>query len=97
MSSIPEEVLEEIGADVEQAVKEIGAKYGMRISFSGFVEADPQDGNGDEIRLEVVPLDYAELSTAARKSSYWKEFLGEEGTDDDAAWRRGFRQVVRRC
>ncbi|WP_327211343.1 hypothetical protein [Rhizobium leguminosarum] len=81
---ISEEVLEEIGADVEQAVKSIAAKYGMSIRYRGVDGAD-EWGNGDKIKLEVVPLSEDELSQEARGSSYWKVFLGnDEGTDDDA-------------
>jgi hypothetical protein len=81
---ISEEVLEEIGADVVQAVQSIAAKYGMSIRYRG-IECADERGNGDKITLEVVPLSEYELSEEARGSSYWKVFLGdEEGTDDDA-------------
>lgn len=78
---IPQEILDEIGADVEQAVASIAAKYGMRIRYLG--NDLPDEGEG--ISLEVDPLPEHELSREARKSPYWHVFLaGEEGTDDEA-------------
>lgn len=79
---VSEEVLEEIGADVEQAVQEIAAKYGMSIRYRG-VEGADHWGNGDKIKLEVLPLSEEELTEEARKSSYWKVFLGDEEDADD--------------
>jgi hypothetical protein len=82
---ISEEVLEEIGADIEQAVKSIAAKYGMNIRYRGIEGADGW-GNGDKIKLEVVPLSEDELSPEAIGSSYWKVFLGGyEETIDNAS------------
>jgi hypothetical protein len=84
MGIISDEVLDEIGADVEEAVKAIASKYGMQIRYAGVIGAD-EWGNGDKIKLEVLPLSEAEISEEARSSRYWKIFLGEdEGTDGSA-------------
>jgi hypothetical protein len=81
MGYIPEQVLEEIAADIQAAAAEIGAKYGMSITFSGISSQDPDYPSNDGIIFEVAPLQEDDLSDEARNSDFWEKMLGEDSDD----------------
>lgn len=83
MGYIPEQVLEEIAADIQAAAAEIGAKYGMAITFSGISSQDPDWPTNDGIIFEVAPLQEDEISDEARNSEFWKRMLDEGEEIDD--------------
>jgi hypothetical protein len=76
MGQVPEQVLEEIAADLQAAAAEIGAKYGMSIAFDRIVASE---ADYDGIAFLVHPLDEQDLSDEARNSDFWKEMLDREG------------------
>lgn len=78
MGYIPEQVLEEIAADMQAAAADIGRKYGMAISFSGIKPQDTDWPSEDGIIFSVAPLDEADLSAEARGSDFWKAMTGED-------------------
>jgi len=81
MGNIPEQVLEEIAADMQAAAVDIGRKYGMAISFSGIKHQDSDSLAEDGIVFDVAALDEHELSAEARGSDFWKAMLSD-GDDD---------------
>lgn len=77
MGYVPEQVLEEIAADIQAAAADIGRKYGMSITFSGIKPQDPDWPTEDGITFDVSPLDEDDLSDEARNSDFWKKMLRE--------------------
>ncbi|NTF17881.1 hypothetical protein G6L37_05660 [Agrobacterium rubi] len=81
MGYIPEQVLEEIAADIQAAAQDIGRKYGMAITFSGIKSQDIDWPTEDGIIFDVAPLNEDDLSAEARGSDFWKAMLGD-GADE---------------
>lgn len=81
MGYIPEQVLEEIAADIQAAAQDIGRKYGMSITFSGIKSMDPDWPSEDGITFDVSPLGEEELSDEARNSDFWKKMLGDDADE----------------
>ncbi len=78
MGCIPEQVLEEIAADIQAAAADIGRKYGMSITFSGIRAQCPAPAY-DGITFDVAPLDEGELSDEVSNSELWQKMIGEGG------------------
>lgn len=81
MGYIPEQVLEEIAADIQAAAADIGRKYGMAITFSGIKAQDPDWPSEDGVTFDVSPLGEDDLSDEARNSGFWRKMLGEDGDE----------------
>jgi hypothetical protein len=77
MGYIPEQVLEEIAADIQAAAADIGRKYGMSVTFWGVKPQDPDHPSEDGLVFDVSPLQEHELSDEARNSDFWRAMLGD--------------------
>lgn len=78
MGCIPEQVLEDIAAEMQAAAADIGAKYGVGITFARISSQDPDWPAADGIVFEVNPLDEDELTDEARNGDLWNAMLGED-------------------
>lgn len=79
MSYLPNYLLDEIGADIEAAVRDIGLKYGVTIRYDGpRVDRDCDYSEPDAVVMEIVTLgDEGQLSEAAKEHRYWKSIFGD--------------------
>lgn len=78
MTTIPDETLESIAADIEAAAATIGAKYGLHVRFRSTAASEAGEGEPDGLVFDVVPMDDDEVTEDVRNSDLWKTWVGTE-------------------